>query len=399
MFEDEKLPSFTVLEGKVHVFKRKGSPFWWVGFHFKGKYLRKTSKQTDEGAAKAFAHDWYFKRQVEIQSGNIASPKYAFDAVAKEAIKHYKSLVQRSIRSEKTLEGIESVLKSRVIPFFKKMPVTSIDNTTWHRFKDKVLEEHPDIKRGTLHQYKNAIRTVLNEAYRVGYIKVLPVFKDEYKSKKNEASRPWFNSREYTRLHRSIAAHANRLRKIDRRQFEHALELYDFVIFAACTGMRVGELRNCRVSDVSVELDKNVGKEYLIIKNVHGKRGAGVCQSYYGAVPAYRRIVERRKISDTSKCDEPLFLIHHRVMFNKILEKANLKYSNTTPPIKRDFVSLRATYICYRLLNGAPIYEVANNCRTSVQVIEDAYAKQLGGSLLQNINRTVDESRRIGWDR
>jgi len=86
-------------------------------------------------------------------------------------------------------------------------------------------------------------------------------------------------------------------------------------------------------------------------------------------------------------------------MFNKILEKANLKYSNTTPPIKRDFVSLRATYICYRLLNGAPIYEVANNCRTSVQVIEDAYAKQLGGSLLQNINRTVDESRRIGWDR
>jgi hypothetical protein len=85
-------------------------------------------------------------------------------------------------------------------------------------------------------------------------------------------------------------------------------------------------------------------------------------------------------------------------MFNKILEKANLKFSKTNPPIKRDFVSLRATYICFRLLNGAPIYEVANNCRTSVQVIEDAYAKRLSGDLLKNINRTVDGSKRMGWD-
>jgi hypothetical protein len=109
--------------------------------------------------------------------------------------------------------------------------------------------------------------------------------------------------------------------------------------------------------------------------------------------------VQRRGIKEPSKCDEPLFLIHHRVMFNRVLEKAKLKYSNTSPPIKRDFVSLRATYICFRLLNGAPIYEVANNCRTSVQVIEDAYAKQLGGSLLKNINATVADHKMIGWDR
>jgi hypothetical protein len=47
MTTKEPLPTFTVLEGKVHVFKREGSPFWWVGFHYKGKYIRKTSKQTD----------------------------------------------------------------------------------------------------------------------------------------------------------------------------------------------------------------------------------------------------------------------------------------------------------------------------------------------------------------
>jgi len=392
MTTKEQLPTFTVLEGKVHVFKRGGSPFWWVGFHYKGKYIRKTSKQTDEGAAKAFAHDWYFKKQTEIASGDIAGPKYQFDAVQKLAIKHYKSLVARRLRSQKTLDGIESILESRVTPYFKKFSVSSIDNTTWQRFKDKMVEDHPKITRGTLHQYKNAVRTVLNEAFRQGYIKVLPAFKDEYNTKKNEMSRPWFNPIEYRRLHRSIAAHANKLKKKDKLQFSYAMELYDYVMIATNTGMRVGELRSCKISDVQIEVEKETGKEYLVIRNIVGKRGTGICQSYYGAVEPFRRIIERRKITKPSECDEPLFLIHHRVMFNKILEKSGLKYSKTTPPAKRDFVSLRATYICFRLMNGVPVYDVAKNCRTSVAMIEQAYTKHLSGLALTGINRT------LGWD-
>ena len=346
MTTKHSLPACTILDGKVHVFMREGSPYWWVGFHYKGKYLRKTSKQSDLGAAKAFAKDWFFKKQTEIASGEISSPKYQFDAVEKLAIKHYNSLVERGLRSPKTLEGIQSILKTRVTPYFKKMSVSSIDNTAWKRFKDKMVEKYPKITRGTLHQYKNAVRTVLNEAFRQGYIKQLPVFKDEYNTKKNEMSRPWFNPSEYRRLHRSIAAHANYLKKIDKLQFQHAMELYDYVMIATNTGMRVGELRNCKISDIRVEVEKESGKEFLVIRNIVGKRGTGTCQSYYGAVQPYRRILERRNISKPNECEELLFLIHHRVMFNKILEKRGLKYSKTTPPAKRDFVSLRATYIC-----------------------------------------------------
>lgn len=392
MTTKHSLPACTILDGKVHVFMREGSPYWWVGFHYKGKYLRKTSKQSDLGAAKAFAKDWFFKKQTEIASGEISSPKYQFDAVEKLAIKHYNSLVERGLRSPKTLEGIQSILKTRVTPYFKKMSVSSIDNTAWQKFKDKMVEQYPKITRGTLHQYKNAVRTVLNEAFRQGYIKQLPVFKDEYNTKKNEMSRPWFNPSEYRRLHRSIAAHANYLKKIDKLQFQHAMELYDYVMIATNTGMRVGELRNCKISDIRVEVEKESGKEYLVIRNIVGKRGTGTCQSYYGAVQPYRRILERRNISKPNECEELLFLIHHRVMFNKILEKRRLKYSKTTPPAKRDFVSLRATYICFRLMNGVPVYDVAKNCRTSVAMIEQAYTKHLSGLSLTGINRT------LGWD-
>jgi hypothetical protein len=83
MTTKSSLPACTILDGKVHVYKREGSPYWWVGFHYKGKYIRKTSKQSDLGAAKAFALDWFFKKQTEIASGEISSPKYQFDAVEK----------------------------------------------------------------------------------------------------------------------------------------------------------------------------------------------------------------------------------------------------------------------------------------------------------------------------
>jgi integrase len=396
MNAEKSLPTHTILEGKVHVFMRDGSPFWWGGFHFKGKYLRTSTKQVNSDAADAMASQWYFKKQTEIASGQIATPKHAFDKLAEDALTSYKGLVTRGIRSQKTLDGIEGILKSRIMPYFKKMPVINIDNTTWHRFKEDMVKEYPAIKRGTLHQYKNGIRVVLNQAYKLGYIKELPVFKDEYTAQRIDSPRPWFDSAEYNKLHHTIMAHAKRLQQRDRLLYEHAMELYDYVIFSTNTGMRVGEMKNLKVADVKIVTEQLTAKEVLIISNIKGKRGTGTCQSFYGAVAPFKRILERRKIAEPSKCQEPLFLIHHRTMFNKVLVKADLKISKTSPPCKRDFVSLRATYICFRLLNGVPIYEIANNCRTSVAVIQESYARHLGRRLMPNINRMAHSME--GWD-
>jgi len=52
---------------------------------------------------------------------------------------------------------------------------------------------------------------------------------------------------------------------------------------------------------------------------------------------------------------------------------------------------LRNTYICFRLLNGVPIYDVAKNTRTSVVMIERHYSKYLDVKNSPTINR-VDYS-------
>ncbi len=385
----------TILDDKVHVFMRDGSPFWWCGFHFKGKYIRTSTKQKHLEAAKAFAKDWYFSKQTEIASGEIASPKHEFGKLAEEALANYKTMfVDRGQRSLKTYEGIEGILNSRVKDYFKKVAVQNIDNTAWHKYKEDMVALYPNIKRGTLHQYKNAIRMVLNYAYRQGILKQLPQFKDEYDTTKNTATRAWFTKDEYSKLHNSIRKHADYLETRDKLQHQHARELYDYVIFGTNTGMRVGELNACRFCDVRIVVEKLTDKKILVISNIKGKRGVGNCQSFYGAVDAFLRIVKRRglTLAQAKESTEKLFLVHHRVMFNNILKEKKLKMTNTNPPTKRDFVSLRSTYICFRLLHGAPIYEIANNCRTSVKMIQDHYAKHLGGQLMRNINRIKFDS-------
>ncbi len=48
---------------------------------------------------------------------------------------------------------------------------------------------------------------------------------------------------------------------------------------------------------------------------------------------------------------------------------------------RRTAYSLRHTYICMRLLEGADIYQIAKNCRTSVEMIENYYASHIKNNL------------------
>jgi integrase len=69
----------------------------------------------------------------------------------------------------------------------------------------------------------------------------------------------------------------------------------------------------------------------------------------------------------------------HRQLFNTILDEEGLKKDREGQP--RTAYSLRHTYICLRLMEGADIYQIAKNCRTSVEMIEKYYASHLKNSL------------------
>jgi integrase len=79
---------------------------------------------------------------------------------------------------------------------------------------------------------------------------------------------------------------------------------------------------------------------------------------------------------------EPTDLIFpkwQRELFKTILEEQNLRFDRDGRP--RTAYSLRHTYICLRLMEGADIYQIAKNCRTSVEMIEKYYAAHIKISL------------------
>ena len=139
-------------------------------------------------------------------------------------------------------------------------------------------------------------------------------------------------------------------------------------------GFRPDEAARLEYRDVSIVDDDATGETILEIE-VRGKRGVGYCKSTAGAVLPFRRLKKRNNPEPT----DLLFPKTHHVLFNRILEEEGLKFDREGN--RRTAYSLRHTYICLRLMEGADIYQIAKNCRTSVEMIEKYYASHIKTSL------------------
>lgn len=142
----------------------------------------------------------------------------------------------------------------------------------------------------------------------------------------------------------------------------------------ANTGLRPDEANRLEYRDVTVEEDEGSGERILLIE-VRGKRGVGYCKSTTGAVYPFERLLARNKPKPT----DLVFPQDHKKQFNRALADCDLKVDREGN--RRSAYSLRHTYICLRLLEGADIYQVAKNCRTSVEMIEKHYAVHLKNTL------------------
>ena len=104
------------------------------------------------------------------------------------------------------------------------------------------------------------------------------------------------------------------------------------------------------------------------------KRGVGYCKSMTGAILPFQRMQKR----DNAKPTDKIFDGTPRRALNEILDELNLKYDRDKNV--RTAYSCH-TYICLRLMEGADIYQIAKNCRTSVEMIEQFYAAHLKNTL------------------
>jgi integrase len=235
--------------------------------------------------------------------------------------------------------------------------------------------------RTTLHHELVTLRQVLKTAIRHGWLQHLPDLSAPYRSSGKIAHRAWFSPDEYKQLYRATRARASDKKNHRRRAAEH---LHDYVLFMANTGLRPDEASRLEYRDAQIVRDEATAETILEI-SVRGKRGVGYCKSTRGAVRPFERLKERADPEPTDR----LFPNRQTMLLNKVLAETRLKEDREGQ--KRTAYSLRHTYICMRLMEGADIYQVAKNCRTSVEMIEKYYAAHIK----TNLNAAAINVRRV----
>ena len=395
------------MDGKLNVYRRENSPYWQCATFIGGRNHRATTKETELLRAEEFARGWYAERLVDerrrrrgdiSQEQAIASARTdnrrrkttgpTFREAAEIFLTEFE-LITGGDRSPIYVKGHRHRLDLHLLPYFGDKAVASItsgDVTAYRaermkdglsrktqlrlaaaRSKDPSAELAADAisrpARSTIHQEIVCLRQVLKTALRRGWITHLPDLSEPYRKAPKISHRAWFSPAEYKTLYEATRARA----KQPGRYKQNNEDLHDFILFMVNTGLRPDEALGLQYRDIDIVTDEGTGERILEIA-VRGKRGTGYCKSMPGAVLPFTRWRDRHKGTGA----EPVFPRLPTQLFAAVLSELDLKSDREGNP--RAIYSLRHTYISRRLLEGADIYQLAKNCRTSVEMIEKHYA-------------------------
>lgn len=363
----------TILGEKVQVYKRPNSRYWQCASFLNGKMRRASTKAEGLSQAKDFAEDWYLELVGKARDGNLKNEK-TFRQAAKQFLIEYETITEGQ-RSPAWVRGHKDRLRLHLLPFFGAMGLSEVSSGAMQDYRLHRIGTSPTGKppaHNTIHNEIVTLRQVLKTATRHGWLDHLPDLSHPYRAHGKVSHRPWFSPREYKQLYEATRrkARTNTMSHYKR----HAEDLHDFVLFMANTGLRPDEAYNLEHRDVEIVVDDPTGETILEIE-VRGKRGMGYCKSMPNAVRPYQRVVQRNQ----PKPMEKVFPVNHVRMFNTVLAEEDLKI--TRDGKRRTTYSLRHTYISLRLMEGADIYQVAKNCRTSVEMIEKHYAAHIKNAI------------------
>ncbi len=382
-----------MFDGRLQVYRRGESRFWQCAARVGSQRFRNSTKEEDLARAKDIAEGWYLELRGKLRNGEIIKKERTFGEAAEHYLRQARVLAA-SVRSPKYIEFMQLRMNRHILPFFSKYPLSEVNRGLVQTYRVKRAEETIAASatadkpgkppaRSTMLQEIVHIRQVLKHAEGMGWIQHIPSLDMPYMTHAKRERRAWFSPEEYEQLYKATR---RRIEDGERRGWKsHYEDLHDFVLFMANTGLRPDEALRLEIRDVQIEDDYATKKTILVI-DVRGKTGTGYCKSMPGAVMPFKRLRQRRMEElNRVEFDEPtakkllpttrVFRKFNRELFNAILREEGLKHDRDGRV--RTAYSLRHTYISMRLMEGADIYQIANNCRTSVQMIEQFYAAHI----------------------
>jgi integrase len=252
---------YTILGGKVHVYKRPNSGCWQCSSYLAGKNRRTSTKEESLSKAKEIAEDWYLQLRGKLRTGEIKTEKTFLEA-SEQFLREYDIITQGQ-RSKVYIDCQHWRSRVHLVPFFGHMGLSEITSGKVqeyriHRHEEAMAKRGKPPAHNTIHQEMVALRQTLKTAVRQGWLDRLPDLSEPYRSSPKISHRAWFSPEEYKKLYEATRKRA-RAPKMARYKWESE-QLHDYVLFAANTGLRPDEARQLQFRDVTIVEDDAIGQ-------------------------------------------------------------------------------------------------------------------------------------------
>ncbi|BBP43041.1 tyrosine-type recombinase/integrase [Thiosulfativibrio zosterae] len=262
----------------------------------------------------------------------------------------------------------------------KELERSDCENYYYHRHKSS--NTNTKVKQVTVQNEQSTINAMLKWLHKNGetHIDSFDFKKLPRLDKGNEAiRRATLTNDEYEALYRAMRTYTAKHNKLDDAELRVRKIVQHYVLIAANSGLRVGEQRQLRWSDVQIEQHKVNGEEQKLAR-IHVRAETSKVRTSRTFLCRNGQYFERlREITKPKTADELIFtadgaselskrtLLYH---WHKMIELADIADRET-----RDLVpySLRHFMITQRIMSGLTFRQIADMCGTSVAQIEKTY--------------------------
>jgi integrase len=377
--QKEQLESRSFREGAIYLFRRADykKPTWFCRIKVpdaKG-YLSCSTKTTDEHQAYAFAYNLYNKSLAQVAAGLPIGSKQTTAAI-KEYVTHICEVDGKRASVIYRAQFLE-----RVATFFTNIRVKEITTptlfalTTWIRQNSRTGKLSPN----TIKRYSTDLKQFFGWCVDKGYLDMAPRFP---KLKGEHNRRPHFDATDWAKLLGCLSdfVHSDYSWVVRDRTM-----LVNYVLILANTGIRVGEARGLKWSDLKeIQAPNGSNQNPILVLYVKGKTGAREVVAATLEVKEYfKRILELRKneierlgeefsIEDYVFCNRDGTAIgSFKKSFGALLRYAGVETDRNGN--KRTIYSLRHTYATNLLEGGVHQFILAKNMGTRTAVLEKHY--------------------------
>lgn len=404
---------------------QRGGASWSMRYSMGGRQIRKSLGTSDEAEALRRANEIWHEQNYRLKHG-LSIVEHAFSDVAEEFIRTVEMEAARQERSADHAYFWPPKIRRFLVGYFGEVSIDKIRPSDIERYLEwrktywtsgpgsqieKIRVEREDgrvfsrpapRKIASLSTIKGEmviIRSLFQQAVRWDYCQPI-VIPNPIVRKRVDNRRPGFTPEEYEKLFNTALARISDLqpktkeiKAKDGREWTmkmppknirtDRIRLYCYIEIMAHSGMRPTEAKNLTWANIigfRETKKKPIGQQDVRLQ-VRGKGKHGTSIPLLDVIPALSMLWDmfEKEAGREPEDDDPVFadaegkqILSFKKGFNELLKAAGLEYDYRG--VRRTPYSLRHHYISKMLINGASIYDVALNTRTSLQMIEQHYA-------------------------